>query len=93
MATPEQLTAALQEALRKIDDLTSTVQQQQTQFQQETLELKNARAAISSNPGAGSSAPGIRIDGNFTVDTRVLGRPESFDGTTGWRDWSIVFRR
>ena len=26
------------------------------------------------------------------VDTRLLGKPESFDGGTGWKDWSVVFR-
>ena len=27
-----------------------------------------------------------------SIDTRVLGKPEPFDGQTGWRDWSTVFR-
>ena len=26
------------------------------------------------------------------VDTRLLGKPASFDGGAGWKDWSIVFR-
>ena len=26
------------------------------------------------------------------VDTRQLGKPKSFDGGAGWKDWSVVFR-
>ena len=26
------------------------------------------------------------------VDVRLLGKPESFDGGVGWKDWSVVFR-
>ena len=40
--------------------------------------------------GAGNGGPAVRAD---ILDTRVLGKPDSFAGDQkAWRDWSIVMR-
>eukprot|EP00974_Lingulodinium_polyedra_P114612 11096729-Lingulodinium_polyedra.AAC.1 len=95
---------ALQTALERLDQLQTAFQQQQAthaaemgQMQQAVQtaqraaqEAANAQAAAAAVPnGAGPPVAAPEVQ---TIDTRLLGKPDSFDGATGWRDWSVVFR-
>ena len=72
------------------------------QTQQQTLEatitqqqnvIQNLQQAQANAPQVGGGKGGGGLAGAVGVDTRVLGKPESFDGTDSrWRDWSTVVR-
>jgi len=56
---------------------------------------QQARVALEATvAGAGGGGAATTVTKRrIGIDTRNLGRPDSFDGTDGrWRDWSIVFR-
>ena len=86
MATQEQVHQAIQNAV------TAATQQWRnaaTAMQQEILDLRNqvqtAQTAQTAQAQTSPTHPTL-------VDTRLLGKPDSFDGGAGWKDWSIVFR-
>ena len=74
--TPEQLQQAIQAAVA------AAAQQRQEAAAQMQQEIGTLRAQVQTPPTMSASL----------VDTRLLGKPESFDGGAGWKDWSIVFR-
>ena len=79
MATLEQVAQALLDA-------------QQTMLamrQQFDAELRVMRDRVEEASAARTAVPRTEVR---SIDTRVLGKPEPFDGQTGWRDWSTVFR-
>ena len=39
-----------------------------------------------------SQAAAHQLTPTSVFDTRVLGKPDCFDGSSRWKDWSIVFR-
>ena len=59
--------------------------QMQNQFQQQ---LPAASQAVQR---ASASAAAAAVPGGM-IDTRLIGRPDNFDGGNTWRDWSTVFR-
>ena len=88
---------ALVDALAQIAALTQRMQVQDAAYQAQLHETAQIRAAVTNlanapAPAAPAPAAVQPVRDNLAVDTRVLGKPESFDGTTGWRDWSLVFR-
>ena len=61
------------------------------------MEQRIAMAETAAAAAVGVNEPAERVAGGggrrVGVDTRNLGRPESFDGQDAkWRDWSIVFK-
>ena len=91
MATQEEV----QELARRLQDA-AEVQRLQSQ---QIIELQTALSARAQQAqgqvpgGAVSATAGTEFGFNRTIDTRVLGRPDHFEGIPGtWRDWSTVFR-
>ena len=87
---------ATQEEVRELAIRLAEANEIQRLQQQQIAELQ--RQAQQAQQGYGSprgavSAPMAEFGANLTVDTRVLGRPDHFEGLPGtWRDWSTVFR-
>ena len=59
--------------------------QMQAQFQQQP------GAANQAVQRASASAAAAAVPGGM-IDTRLIDRPDKFDGGSSWRDWSTVFR-
>ena len=76
MATLEQVAAALLDAQQAMLAMR----------QQFDAQLRGMRDQVEAATRT-AARPEVR-----SIDTRVLGKPEPFDGQTGWRDWSTVFR-
>ena len=57
--------------------------------QQFDAELRSMRDQVEAASAARTAVPQAEVR---SIDSRVLGKPEPFDGQTGWRDWSTVFR-
>ena len=76
--TPEQLQQAIQAAVA------AAAQQSQEAAALMQQEIGTLRTQVQTT----QAAPPHHTD----ADTRLLGKPESFDGGTGWKDWRIVFR-
>ena len=74
--TPEKLQQAIQAAVA------AAAHQWQEAAAQMQQEIGNLRTQVQATPTTNASL----------VDTRLLGKPESFDGGAGWKDWSVVFR-
>lgn len=74
------VTAAVQQA-------TAAYQQHQAALIQEFQELRAATQATRPEMAAGTAARQPTV-----VDTRLLGRPDSFGGSAKWKDCSVVFR-
>ena len=74
--TPEQLQQTIREAVA------AAAQQWQEAAAQMRQVIGTLRTQVQSPPITSASL----------VDTRLLGKPFSFDGGAGWKDWSIVFQ-
>ena len=74
--TPEQLQQTIREAVAAAAQ----------QWQEAAAQM---RQIIGTLPAQVQPPP---ITSASLVDTRLLGKPFSFDGGAGWKDWSIVFQ-
>eukprot|EP00971_Amphidinium_carterae_P319662 6353145-Amphidinium_carterae.1 len=78
MATPEQIQLVLEQN-RELHARLEAVTQQ----------LATVQAAQAAQP----AVPAPRVSATPTIDTRALGKPDHFDGSTNaWKDWSTVLR-
>ena len=59
-----------------------------TQAATQAAELQQVQAATTPLPTAPVPPPAPAAP---IIDTRYIGKPDSFDGVKGWRDWSTVF--
>ena len=75
-------TAAFQAELANRDQQLNVMQAQFTN----QLNAANQAAQRANASAASAVVPG------GTIDTRLIGRPDNFDGGNTWRDWSTVFR-
>ena len=82
--SPEQLQQAIQQAVATAAQLWHEERRHRCNKRFGTLRAQVQDAA--------QAAPLPREMTTSLVDTRLLGKPESFDGGTGWKDWSVVFR-
>ena len=93
MAATQEEVHELAQRLQAARDVAEMQAQQIAELQRQAQQAQNDAAA---GGAAGANRPPPRGDNfgaNRIVDTRVLGRPDNFDGTPGsWRDWSITFR-
>ena len=63
-----------------------------TQAQSQTAEIQNLQAAAAAPPQVAAVQPApTPAAAAPIIDTRYIGKPDSFDGVKGWRDWSTVF--
>ena len=74
----------------ELDRRDTVLRQMQTQMASLTTQQATSAAAAASQPQppqpqALHMMPGV-------VDLRLLGKPDHFDGSAHWRDWSVVFR-
>ena len=67
-----------------MQQMMNRLQQQQEAMQQMQAELVAMRAERAAPPPQPAEPPAI--------DTRMLGKPEHFDGQKGWKDWAVVMR-
>ena len=90
---------ALQQAVQQL----AAMQVQQAQTEQQLREAREAAAAATAaaagkgvRAGKGGVAGGASSGGGhhgFGIDTRMLGRPDTFDGSESkWGDWSTVMK-
>ena len=85
MAATQEEVHELAQRLQAARDVAEMQAQQIAELQRQA---QQAQAA-----GANPPPRGDNFGANRIVDTRVLGRPDNFDGTPGsWRDWSTTFR-
>ena len=85
MAATQEEVHELAQRLQAARDVAEMQAQQIAELQRQA---QQAQAA-----GTNSPPRGDKFGANRIVDTRVLGRPDNFDGTPGsWRDWSTTFR-
>ena len=70
------------------DGLSQAVRSGKEAAAQMHLEIGTLRTQIQD----AQAVPPTREVTTSLVDTRLLGKPESFDGGGGWKDWSVVFR-
>ena len=101
MATPEQIgeiQRVMEQQQAAIEALTNQLTQAQQQSAMASQQAAQAQQqAHAAQAQATSTEPqrssGFSFGQNRTVDTRVLGKPDTFEGTPGtWRDWSTIFR-
>ncbi len=78
--------AALEQVAQALLDAQQTMLAMRQQFD---AELRVMRDRVEEASAARTAVPRTEVR---SIDTRVLGKPEPFDGQTGWRDWSTVFR-
>ena len=57
----------------------------QSELQQRDTAIRDLQARLDAQAAASQSAAPV-------VDTRLIGKPDSYDGGPNWRDWSTVFR-
>jgi len=96
----EGIIAQLQQRLVDEQNARAAVAQQLADEQQarQTLEAavqagQTPQAAINTQQAAATAGTGTTGTRRVGVDTRNLGRPESFNGDDSrWRDWAVVFR-
>ena len=82
MATPEQV----QELVRRLQEGAEAQAHQAAQIAQ-------LQGRLAAQQQRGQTGTATEFGSNRTIDTRVLGRPDHFEGIPGtWRDWSTVFR-
>ena len=85
---------ALQQAVQQL----AAMQVQQAQTEQQLREAREREAAATGKgvrAGKGGVAGGASGGGpsGFGIDTRMLGRPDTFDGSESkWGDWSTVMK-
>ena len=85
---------ALQQAVQQF----AAMQVQQAQTEQQLREAREREAAATAKgfrAGKGGVAGGASGGGpsGFGIDTRMLGRPDTFDGSESkWGDWSTVMK-
>ena len=92
MATVEQQMMERLLALERQNEQLAEALRQQQQQQQQQAEAAAAAAATAAE-NAAERGPGPSHHWTSQIDTRMIGRPETFDGiTTRWKDWPIVFR-
>ena len=92
MAATQQEVHELAQRLQEARDVAEMQAQQIAELQRQAQQARDEAAA---GRAAGAHPPqrGDNFGANRIVDTRVLGRPDNFDGTPGsWRDWSTTFR-
>ena len=77
------MAATLEQVAQALLDSQQTMLAMRQQFD---AELRGMRDQVEASTRAGPR-PEVK-----SIDTRVLGKPEPFDGQTAWRDWSTVFR-
>ena len=79
------MAATLEQVAQALLDAQQTMLAMRQQFDAQLRSMKDQveAAAAARTP----VRPEVR-----SIDARVLGKPEPFDGQTGWRDWSTVFR-
>ena len=80
--SPEQLQQAVQQAV-----LTAA-----QQWQEAAAQMHQEIGTLRTQVQGAQAVPLPRDESTNLVDTRLLGKPEFFDGSTGWKDWSFVFR-
>ena len=74
----------MRELMGAVTELRAEAQARAAETELLLVRLQEAEAAV---------RHGGRGGGSIGIDTRNLGRPESFDGTdVKWRDWAVVFR-
>ena len=99
----EQLQQQLAAQARLMEQMQQQMQQlmaaqQQTANEATTAKVEAeaaglAQAAATAVPGGGTAAqPSAASTGAPTIDTRLIGKPDNFDGQKGWKDWSVVMR-
>ena len=81
--SPELLQQAVQQAVAE------AAQQWQEAAAQMHQEIETLRTQLQD---AAQTVPQPQEMHTSLVDTRLLGKPESFDGGIGWKDWSVIFR-
>ena len=88
MATQEEVRERAQR-LADASEVQRVQAQQILELQRQVQQPQGAQAPV----GAVSATTDSEFGVNRTIDTRVLGRPDHFEGVPGtWRDWSTVFR-
>ena len=92
MAATQEEVRELAQRLQEARDV-AQMQAQQIAELQSQVQRAQTEAAASAAAGANPPPRGDNFGANRIVDTRLLGRPDNFDGTPGsWRDWSTTFR-
>ena len=79
--TPEQLQQAIQAVLAAAAQ----------KWQEAAAQMQQEIGTLSMQVQTTQAAPPPPDATASLVDSRLLGKPESFDGGTGWKDRSIVF--
>ena len=82
MATLETLAAQMSTLLQQNQELATHVQALQQRADSAEAALAQAR----------SSTPSATHHPVSAIDTRIIGKPDTFDGQKGWKDWSIVLK-
>ena len=77
------MAATLEQVAQALLDSQQTMLAMRQQFD---AELRGMRDQVEAASRTTVPRPEVR-----SIDTRVLGKPEPFDGQTGWRDWNTVF--
>ena len=79
-------TAGFQAELANRDQVLSHMQ---IRYDQQ-LAAANQAAQQASQQASASAASSAATPQQGMIDTRLIGRPDSFDGGNTWRDWSTV---
>ena len=86
--------ASLEEVITQVRLLTETQRQLETQLRQEAALRQNAETVVAqlrNTVGTMTGAPPPPPPQLQLVDTRMLGRPATWDGSdSGWKDWKFV---
>ena len=94
----------IEEALQQAVQQLAAMQVQQAQTEQQLREAREAAATATA--AAAAAGKGVRsrqrwcrrgrkrrLSHGFGIDTRMLGRPDTFDGSESkWGDWSTVMK-
>ncbi len=106
MANIDSLAASMQQMMNQLTQLQaelSTTRQAADAAQQQAAQAQAASAASDAalaglkcsgkGFGGGPAASNAAGRGGLGIDTRVLGKPDYFDGQDAkWRDWCVVFK-